>query len=304
MYMVSFGNLGRVKPRHDSTDCDADAYKPVANIHATASLRPTSMSFVNGYKPPPPPELPSEEFGPDPYDLNFCFPIDVSHLESERVKLVPFIPRLHAKIYFDQIRQHPELETWLPSTHNCLADTLLLCERVRQDSATVAFAVIDKRTPDPNHPEWDGSMAGTLLLLKTVPMNLTTEIGWVVTFPAFQRTYVTSNATGILLRYCLATPEDKPPGLGLRRVQWFANAKNLPSIKTALRLGFKLEGKLRWERIVPADWKSSGNGKAIRVGDPMPDAMSRDSTLLSFCADDWESGGRELVQELMDRTVR
>jgi RimJ/RimL family protein N-acetyltransferase len=261
------------------------------------------MSF-NGYKPPAPPEFPSEDFGPDPYDINFCFPIDVSHLESERVKLVPFIPRLHAETYFEQIRQHPELETWLTFTHKCLADTLVYCEIMRQDSTKVALAVIDKSTPDPEHPEWGGSMAGTLRLLNANPANLTAEIGWVITFPAFQRTYVTSNAAGILLRYCLATPDEKHPGLGLRRIQWCANSRNEPSIKAGLRLGFKMEGKLRWERIVAADWKSSGNGNVIRAGDPAPAMTSRDSTLLSFCVDDWEDGGRELVQKLIDRKVR
>jgi RimJ/RimL family protein N-acetyltransferase len=278
-------------------------YKSTASIMATN----LTMSFVNGYSPPLPAAAAlAEDYGPDPYDVNFCFPLDVSHLESERVKLTPFVPRLHAKIYYDQIRQHPELHAWFAITPKSLAEILYECERFRQDSTDIVFAVIDKGTPDPVHPDWGGSMAGTLLL-HTIPASLTAEIGWVVTFPAFQRTYVTSNATGILLRYCLATPGPSPdarhPGLGLRRVQWHANARNAPSVKAAQRLGFTMEAQLRWLRVLPDDVKSAGNGKAIRAGDPAPERVSRDDALLSVCADDWEDGGRELVQRLIDRKV-
>jgi RimJ/RimL family protein N-acetyltransferase len=262
------------------------------------------MCFTNEYKLPAPTQVAlTEDFGPDPYDINFCIPIDVSRLESERVKLVPFVPRLHANIYFNQIRQHPELEAYFSYTDKCLADTLSFCEAVRRDNTKVAFAAIDKGKPDPEHPEWGGSLAGTLRLnINTT--NLKAEFAWIITFPAFQRTYVTSNATGILLRYCLATPNEKHPGLGLRRVQWCANARNAPSIEAAKRMGFKMEGQLRWERLVAVGWKSSGNGEPLRAGDPAPEKISRDSALLSFCADDWENGGRELVQSQIDRTVR
>ncbi|KAI0030307.1 hypothetical protein K488DRAFT_72281 [Vararia minispora EC-137] len=260
------------------------------------------MSVINGYQAPAPREL-VEDFGPEPYDINFCFPIDFSRLESERVKLVPFLPRLHAQIYLDQVLQHPELETWLPFNYTRLAHVLHLVEvNFRQNSASVAFAVIDKGRPDPEHPEWGGSMAGVTGLIKASPENLSVEIGWVITFPAFQRTYVTSSANALLLRYCLATPDEQNPGLGLRRVQWFANAKNVPSVNTALRLGFKMEGKLRWERIIPAKYSSvAANGAPIRPGDPKPETLSRDSSLLSCCADDWANGGRELVQRILDR---
>jgi hypothetical protein len=47
------------------------------------------MAYVNNYVPPapnPPVVLPDPA---EPYDVNFCFP--VKELETDRVKLVPFI---------------------------------------------------------------------------------------------------------------------------------------------------------------------------------------------------------------------
>ena len=84
-----------------------------------------------------------------------------------------------------------------------------------------------------------------IALINTSQHNLSTEIGWVVIFPQFQRTHVTTNAVGLLLHYCLDAPSPSPgpdaigigiSGLGLRRVQWQADERNVPSIRAATRL--------------------------------------------------------------------
>ncbi|KZV67518.1 hypothetical protein PENSPDRAFT_654001 [Peniophora sp. CONT] len=49
------------------------------------------------------------------------------------------------------------------------------------------------------------------------------------------------------------------------------------------------------------DNKKIGHGRALREGDPRPDQPGRDNDVLSLCCDDWEAGGRELVQALVDR---
>ena len=117
-------------------------------------------------------------------------------------------------------------------------------------------------------------------------------------FTSFQRTYVTSNAVGLLLRYCLEIPAKG--GLGLRRVQWKANPLNKASIKTATRMGFKEEGVLRW--FFPLhDEKKVGHGRPLREVDPLPNKPGRDSALLAITCEDWEAGGRESVQALVDR---
>ena len=86
----------------------------------------------------------------------------------------------------------------------------------------------------------------------------------------------------------------------MRRVQWIANPLNVASVNAAKRMGFKMEGALRWAMVLKDD-KKVGHGRPLRVGDPLPDQPGRDSAILSLCCDDWEGGGRELVRGLVDR---
>jgi len=124
------------------------------------------------------------------------------------------------------------------------------------------------------------------------------EVGCVITLPKFQRTHVTTNAVGLLLQYTLSAP---PSGLGLRRVQWQANSLNTRSITAAQRMGFTLEGIIRWQRVLPEGITGNGvdvshlpevNGKKLGPG--------RHSAILAICWDDWEEK-RELVEKLMAR---
>ena len=56
--------------------------------------------YVNNYTQPAgtgnpwiPRILPDAElYGPDPYDINFAFPLHAETLQSDRLKLVPFVP--------------------------------------------------------------------------------------------------------------------------------------------------------------------------------------------------------------------
>jgi len=259
------------------------------------------MAVINSYQPSLPEDLSTySNFGPDPYDINFCLPLDFLALENDRVKLVPFIPRLYAQIFLDQILQHPELEKYLSAKPpSCLGEMLYLLESFRVNPASAPLAIIDKGRSDPTHPEWEGGLAGFIALTNTSAQNLTTEVGSVRVFPAFQRTYVTSNAVGMLVRYCLELPSAKPwPGLGLRRVEWGAAARNEPSVKVAERLGFKREGIRRWHKVV---YNKNKEGPAPRKGDPLPDRLRSDTQVFSLCADDWEDGGRETVQQVLDR---
>ncbi|KAI0312756.1 acyl-CoA N-acyltransferase [Amylostereum chailletii] len=257
------------------------------------------MSFVNGYKPPPPGEDLTGYYGPDPYDINFRHPIQDAVLETERVKLTPFIPRVHGAPYMEQMKAHPALQAENPFEHHSLENEFLPFFEtvVRRNPGWTVFAVIDKLTPDPAHPSWGGSFAGTVGLLNT--SGLTTEVGWVITFPAFQRTYVTSNSVGILLRYALEVPTASPPGLGMRRVQWTSWAKNAASLKAATRMQFKDEGVNRWNWMATPPGKK---GNEPREGDPKPSISGWDSVMLAICADDWEDGAREKVQQAIDRT--
>ena len=252
------------------------------------------MAYTNSYKAPDNQTLLPGYYGPDPYDINWILPLHEATLQSERVKLTPFIPALHAKEYAEQSTDHPELHRWLPIQLSGLDEILTAIElRVRRDPTWILFAIIDKAR--------GGAMAGVIGLINVSSANLSAEIGWAVVFPAFQRTYVTSNAVGLLLRYCLdlPVPGAARPGLGFRRVQWTAHAANRPSRAAAERMGFREEGILRWTWVLPEGME--GNGIALRDGDPLSARPGRHSLMLSLCVDDWESGGREHVEGLIDR---
>jgi RimJ/RimL family protein N-acetyltransferase len=103
-----------------------------------------------------------------------------------------------------------------------------------------------------------------------------------------------------MMHYLLDIPERG--GLGLRRVSWQANELNKPSLRLAERMGFRFEGILRWDKILPPNKKDWGNGIEIREEDPRgKDCVGRNSAMFGHCWDDWENGGREEVDQIMAR---
>lgn len=117
--------------------------------------------------------------------------------------------------------------------------------------------------------------------------------------PRFQRSHVTTHACVLLMRYLF-------DDLGLRRAQWFAHARNEPSIRAGERLGFKREGLLRWERVLQTgkegetlpEWAVESEKQAGR-GD------GRHSCVLGLAWDDWfaKGGVKERTDALMARPV-
>ena len=272
------------------------------------------MSFTNNYRPPsPPPPLDlARHLDPaEPYDINFAFPLHAGALESARVRLTPFVPALHARTYFAEVEAEPATQRWLPFTHASLEEVCAFVEHgVRRNPGWILFAVLDKGAGEGER------MAGVIGLVNTSAANLAAEIGWVVTFAAFRRTYVTTHAVGLLLRYCLSPRTARgtsPPGLGLRRVWWTAHPSNAPSLRAARRVGMRVEGTQRWAWVLPAGKEGNGvevprgreaeaekdgeaDGEKAAAGRP-----GRDSVVLAVCWDDWEQGGSELVRGLMER---
>ena len=110
--------------------------------------------------------------------------------------------------------------------------------------------------------------------------------------------------------------------LGLRRVQWQADTRNVASIRAAQRLGFVLEGVMRWQRVCTENKEcvsvsdrrnEEGDDTGIgRVGKvvaepPREDAggnrigPGRHSAMLALCWDDWLSGKRDHVLSLLEK---
>lgn len=252
----------------------------------------TSMTFVNSYKPPAPlnSQLSSMQ---DPYDINWAFPLPP--LETARVKLIPFIPSLHAQTFFDSTKDYPDLFHHMAFVFPTLEAFLEMVEvYMHIESGAILFTIIDKTKPDLTNSDLGGSLAGVIGLFHSSESNLSTEIGPIIVTPPFQRTHVSSNAIGILLRYCFELPS--AGGLGFRRVQWTANQENLASVKAAEKVGFVYEGTMRWTWILP----EGKEGKKSREGDPRS-GLGRDSALLAVCWDDWESGVKEHVDRMIEK---
>jgi RimJ/RimL family protein N-acetyltransferase len=161
------------------------------------------------------------------------------------------------------------------------------------------FAIVDKTRPAT--PEDDeGALAGMVSYMFTSTTHLSTEMGFLIILPSFQRTHVTTNAVGLMLQNAF-TPAEKG-GLGMQRVVWQASTANDASIRAAERLGFRREGVLRWNRL-NRNGKPKfkvGNGRHPPAGTGLNDVW-RDTVVLGLCWDDWKSGAAKRIREAMGR---
>ncbi|GAA5945173.1 GNAT family N-acetyltransferase [Sporobolomyces koalae] len=249
------------------------------------------------------------------------------------VRLVPLIPSIHAERLLQLFSRYPESYVYLPyGPFETLAEFLTKLELARRDSNTLLFAVYDLSLDLPHkfdrsetedfstdREESEGGqglrserLAGIVGLKESQVHNRMTEVGHVHIAPLFQRTHVAQHAISLLLHYCLDSPtESSPHNLGLRRVQWFANPDNEPSVTAALKLGFQLEARfMLWERTLPPNrGKISLDLPQFLAQDPArlereehEFGRGRHSSLLSL---DWvrwnEHGGRQFVIDLIER---
>ena len=221
-------------------------------------------------------------------------------LSMNKLRLVPFIPRVHAPFLLDGIRGHESMFKHIPIALEHPADIPRFVEKCRRDKGAILFAAIDTTHLDSNHPEWEGSLAGMFGFLNTDKTGLVTEIGPAIVLPAFQRTHVGSHAVGLLLKYALKLP---PSGLGFRKVRWTASPINDASNNLVKRMGFKLDGVLRWKWVLPAVEGYQKLGKEARADDAGNGLLGRDSNEWALCWDDWEESGRELVERAFARVV-
>ncbi len=98
----------------------------------------------------------------------------------------------------------------------------------------VFYAIRDKRT---------GAAAGVASLMSIGPKHGTIEIGHIWLGPALQNTTAATEALYLLIDYAMT-------GLGYRRMEWKCNARNAPSRRAAVRLGFYFEGIFYQHMIV------------------------------------------------------
>ena len=175
----------------------------------------------------------------------------------------------------------------------------------RRSQASTLFAIIDKTRPLLDaYPDIRpaGQVAGLLGFVNASARNLSFEIGPVIILQDFQGTFVSSNAIGLVLKYALDPPSQG--GLAYRRVVWCADPRNERSVAAAEKVGFKKEGVLNWNWVLP----ESKEGKEVNAERLAFEAEigrgrqhGRDSVVLSVCWDDWIGGVREVVEERIKR---
>lgn len=228
----------------------------------------------------------------EPYDINYCLPLPVC-LESDRIKLTPFIPSIHGETFFAAYDEaQGPLGQYLPISLTTYSKFLAYVEGVRVNPNSVLFAIIDKTKLNGGRG-LNVCLAGIIGFLNTAEGNFAVEIAPVIILPEFQRTFVATNAIGVLLKYCLNLPSEG--GIGFRRVTWTAHQDNQASVKAAERMGMKKEGYLRWT------WAISPEKVGKKCGEGRGNALGRDSVLLAICWDDWEHGAREDVEKLINK---
>lgn len=208
----------------------------------------------------------------------------------------------HAGPFFRGSKDHPELFRYMsigPFDSEKEFVSVFIDDFVNTKSSVACFAIIDKKK-SPSDADNEGEVAGMVSYMAASEVHLSAEVGYIIILPPYQRTHVTTHAIGLLLHYALDSPVEG--GLGLRRMQWLADPPNKASLNAAQRLGFHLEGILRWNKIVH-DADSRGKVHNGRERPPYGEQKDggRDTAYLSICWDDWLGGKREIVDKLMAR---
>lgn len=84
-------------------------------------------------------------------------------------------------------------------------------------------------------------------------------------------------------------------------MQWLADPPNKASLAAAQRMGFRLEGILRWNKVVhDADARGKIHNGRKRPSYGEQRYGGRDTAYLSLCWDDL-GGKREVVDALLER---
>lgn len=159
-------------------------------------------------------------------------------IEGTRVRLEPVNSSRHAEPLYRHIKNSPDL--WLYLFEHPPADLAafqqLLARRESFDTSCF-YAIIEKAS---------GDTVGLASYLRIEPVHRVIEVGNLLFSPKLQRTAAATEAMYLMARHAF---ED----LGYRRYEWKCNARNMPSRKAALRLGFTFEGIFRQHMIIKGE---------------------------------------------------
>ncbi|KIW03415.1 uncharacterized protein PV09_05190 [Verruconis gallopava] len=228
---------------------------------------------------------------------NTNFHYEQRRLENERVILEVFDPAAHAAQFVRGITDNPDTLEYLslPAFNSSEDFVKFYEENISSSLEECLYAILDKASIQDGRRS-DEVFAGVISLTATNKSKACTELG-IIVFPAFQRTHVTTNAAGLLLMYALDPPSQG--GLGLRRVEWQAHTENAASRRAALRLGFELEGILRWQRVVLANRRGIAVDELERRNGTKGESRGRHTAIYSIVWEEWDEKRIKLLS-MMD----
>ncbi len=159
-------------------------------------------------------------------------------LSGRYAMLEPLDAVLHAADLWSGVEGHDEVWRWLPDgpygSETALRHAL---EEKQAGSSAVFFALV---------PKSSGRAQGYASYMRMDPANGVIEVGNILLAPSLQRTTAATEAMYLMAKHVF---ED----LGYRRYEWKCNAKNEPSMRAALRLGFTYEGIFRQHMVVKGE---------------------------------------------------
>jgi len=121
-------------------------------------------------------------------------------------------------------------------------------------------------------------VAGITRLMRLEPANKSLEIGGTWVAPKWRKSFVNTEVKFLLLQYCFES-------LKAERVEFRVDGRNIESQRAVLRIGAKLEGRLRTRQLYP-------------------DGVARDGLLFSVIQSEWKKVKDALLRRLQDPTFK
>jgi RimJ/RimL family protein N-acetyltransferase len=158
-------------------------------------------------------------------------------LEGRLVTLEPLNAAAHSQSLYEGTHGEGADDLWRYMGDGPYANRSDFEAALRQKAASedpLFFAIVDRSS---------GLAVGQASYLRITPAHRVIEVGNIIYTRQLQRTAAATEAMYLMARHAF---ED----LGYRRYEWKCNARNLPSRRAALRLGFQFEGIFRQHMIV------------------------------------------------------
>jgi RimJ/RimL family protein N-acetyltransferase len=158
-------------------------------------------------------------------------------LPGRYVTLVPLDPKVHADSLYRQTTGARNDELWRYLFDGPFANRTDFYAHLLQKSssdAAVFFAILNNSS---------GSAVGYASYMRIEPAHRCMEVGSILFSPILQRTPAATESMYLMSRHAFEE-------LGYRRYEWKCDARNEPSRRAALRLGFQFEGIFRQHMII------------------------------------------------------